>query len=163
RERRVVNVNVANETRLIAAEDAAKYRDALGSVMPQGLPDAFLIGEARPLAALARRYARTHGPFTVSDLARRLGGGPALVQGALVWVGAGALGTRDGRVALYLAEHASLIPIPTPREGTTHERIREVLRQRGAIFFPQLRAALGGGFAPEIKDALWDLVWSGEV
>jgi len=278
RERRVVNVNVANETRLIAAEDAAKYRDALGSVMPQGLPDAFLIGEARPLAALARRYARTHGPFTVSDLARRLGVGPALVQGALgelsvvgtvvegefrpgghgrewidagvlrtlrqrslarlrkevepveqgalarfavawhgidaprsgeaalldaiaqlegalipasdlesrvlpsrllgyedgqldallasgalVWVGAGALGTRDGRVALYLAEHASLIPIPTPREGTTHERIREVLRQRGAIFFPQLRAALGGGFAPEIKDALWDLVWSGEV
>ncbi|TMB79376.1 MAG: DEAD/DEAH box helicase, partial [Chloroflexi bacterium] len=83
RERRVVSVNVANETRFIAAEDAAKYRDALGSVMPQGLPDAFLIGEARPLAALTRRYARTHGPFTVSDLARRLGVGPALVQGAL--------------------------------------------------------------------------------
>src|SRR5207248_726444 len=28
---------------------------------------------------------------------------------------------------------------------------------------PQLLAALGGGFAPEVKDALWDLVWSGEL
>src|SRR5207247_11272856 len=44
-----------------------------------------------------------------------------------------------------------------------HQRIRDVLTARGAIFFPQLLAALGGGFAPEVKDALWDLVWNGEV
>jgi ATP-dependent Lhr-like helicase len=31
------------------------------------------------------------------------------------------------------------------------------------MFFPQLLAALGGGFAPEVKDALWDLAWGGEV
>src|SRR4029077_15420764 len=39
----------------------------------------------------------------------------------------------------------------------------DVLGARGALFFPQLLAALGGGFEPDVKDALWDLVWSGEV
>src|SRR5437762_381591 len=34
---------------------------------------------------------------------------------------------------------------------------------RGASFFPQLLAAARGGFAPELGDALWDLVWAGEV
>src|SRR5207245_333123 len=29
--------------------------------------------------------------------------------------------------------------------------------------FPQLLAAARGGFAPELGDALWDLVWAGEV
>jgi ATP-dependent Lhr-like helicase len=278
RERRVVRVPIANEQRFIAAEDAAKYRDALGVVIPLGLPDAFLIGDPRPLAALTRRYARTHGPFTVADLAKRLGVGPALIasalaelavastvvegefrprghgaewvdanvlrtlrqrslsrlrkeiepvegsalarfalgwqgvdkprsgeaalldaiaqlegalvpasdlesrilpsrvagfdepdldallaSGAVLWIGGGALGPRDGRVALYLAEHASLVPVASPKEGSTHQRIRDVLTQRGAIFFPALLAALGGGFAPEVKNALWDLVWNGEV
>jgi ATP-dependent Lhr-like helicase len=279
RERRIVRVGVALETRFIAAEDAAKYRDALGVVLPQGLPDAFLIGDAHPVAALARRYARTHGPFIAADLARRLGIGAAVVlaalaelatagtavegefrpgghgaewidagvlrtlrqrslarlrkevepveqsalarfalgwhgvdsprsgeaalldaiaqlegalvpasdletrilparvaayeesqldallaSGAVLWVGGGSLGPRDGRVALYLAEHAALVPVPgTPREGATHQRIREGLSARGALFFPQLLAALGGGFAPEVKDALWDLAWGGEV
>jgi len=82
----------------------------------------------------------------------------------VLWVGGGSLGPRDGRVALYLAEHASLVPVPEkPRDGLTHSRIRESLSARGAMFFPQLLAALGGGFAPEVKDALWDLVWTGEV
>jgi ATP-dependent Lhr-like helicase len=279
RERRIVSVRVGGELRFIAAEDAAKYRDALGVVLPVGLPDAFLIGDPRPLPTLARRYARTHGPFTAADLARRLAVGQALVlaalaelatagtvvegefrpggrgsewidagvlrtlrqrslarlrkevepveqsalarfalgwhgvdaprsgdaalldaiaqlegaavpasdlesrilparvagyeesqldellaSGAVLWVGAGALGPRDGKVALYVAEHATLIAPPaTSKEGATRERIREALRVRGAMFFPQLLAALGGGFAPEVRDALWDLVWAGEV
>src|SRR3954470_499333 len=83
RERRAIRVPIANEQRYVAAEDAAKYRDALGVVMPMGLPDAFLIGDPRPLAALTRRFARTHGPFTVAELARRLGVGPALIASAL--------------------------------------------------------------------------------
>src|SRR5205823_6097437 len=48
-----------------------------------GLPDVFLSSDARPLVALVRRYARTHGPFTAVELARRLGVGPALVGAAL--------------------------------------------------------------------------------
>ncbi|MDP9283297.1 MAG: DEAD/DEAH box helicase, partial [Chloroflexota bacterium] len=47
--------------------------------------------------------------------------------------------------------------------GTTHQKIRELLAARGAVFFPQLLAGLGGGFTPEVLEALWDLVWSGEV
>ena len=40
--RRAVRVHVAGEERLIAAEDAGRYRDALGVMPPSGLPDAFL-------------------------------------------------------------------------------------------------------------------------
>ncbi|MDP9320252.1 MAG: DEAD/DEAH box helicase [Chloroflexota bacterium] len=278
RDRRAVAVRVAGETRWIAAEDAGKYRDALGVVVSPGLPDAFLGSELRPLVALARRFARTHGPFTAVELARRLGIGPALVAGALgeladtgtvlegefrpgasgfewidsgvlrtlrqrslarlrkevepveqvalarfalawhgvdsprpgeaglldaiaqlegalvpasdlesrilpsrvagydesdldallasgavIWAGGGAIGPRDGKVALYLSEHAPIVSGSTKNDGATHQRIRDALGARGALFFPQLLAALGGGFAPDVKDAVWDLVWSGEV
>ena len=279
RERRAISAQVAGETRWLAAEDAARYRDALGIVVPPGLPDAFLASEPRPLVSLVRRYARTHGPFTAVELAHRFGIGPAqvmaalgelavagttlegafrpgasgvewidagvlrtlrqrslarlrkevepveqtalarfalawhavesprpgdaalldaiaqlegafvpasdlearilparvsgyhegeldavLASGAALWVGGGALGPRDGKVALYLAEHGALVPEPVrSNDGTTHSRIRGVLGDRGAIFFPQLLVAMGGGFTPEIKDALWDLVWAGEV
>jgi len=278
RERRAISASIAGETRWIAAEDAGRYRDALGVVVPPGLPDAFLGSELRPLVALARRFARTHGPFTAIELGRRLGIGPALVAGALgelaetgtvlegefrpgasgiewidsgvlrtlrqrslarlrrevepveqvalarfalawhgvdsprsgeaalldaiaqlegafvpasdlesrilparvagydesdldgllasgavIWTGGGAIGPRDGKVALYLSEHAPLVPGATKNDGSTHQRIRETLASRGALFFPQLLAALGGGFAPDVKDALWDLVWSGEA
>src|SRR5262249_28267496 len=40
-ERRAVVVRIAGEERLIAAEDAGRYRDALGAMPPSGLPDAF--------------------------------------------------------------------------------------------------------------------------
>src|SRR5262249_18312034 len=39
----------------------------------------------------------------------------------------------------------------------------EHLAARGASFFPQLLQACGGGFYREVLDALWDLVWAGEV
>src|SRR5438132_8828515 len=84
-----------------------------------------------------------------------------LASGAAIWVGGGAIGPRDGKVALYLSEHAPLVPEATARDGSTQQRIRETLGARGALFFPQLLAALGGGFGPDVKDALWDLVWSG--
>src|SRR5205814_2928606 len=60
-------------------------------------------------------------------------------------------------------EHAPLVPMSTKNEGSTHRGIRDALAARGALFFPQLLAALGGGFGPDVTDALWDLVWSGEV
>jgi len=70
-ERRAVLVRVGGEDRLIAAEDAGRYRDALGAMPPAGLPDAFLeVGEA-PLAALLVRFARGRGPFTTADVAGR--------------------------------------------------------------------------------------------
>ena len=88
-----------------------------------------------------------------------------LASGAAVWVGGGASGPHDGKVGLFLTEHLSLLPEPRDDlpAGTTHQKIRDLLAARGAVFFPQLLAGLGGGFTPEILEALWDLVWSGEV
>ena len=281
RERRLLDVRIGNDTRFIAAEDAGRYRDALGIALPLGLPEAFLAtDEPDPLASLVRRYARTHGPFAGEDVSRRFSVAPTPVhdalrrlaeagtivegqfrpgatatewcdagvlrtlrgrslarlrrevepveqeafarfavawhgieapergtaalldaiqklQGAFVpasdletrilparvakydprdldallgsgqvmWMGGGALGPRDGKIALFLAEHFTLLR-PEPRDRPDrpiHDRLREVLAARGASFFPQLLAAARGGFAPELGDALWDLVWAGEV
>jgi len=279
-ERRAIEIRIAGDARFIAAEDAGRYRDALGVGLPLGLPDAFLEGDVDPLTSLLRRYARTHGPFAAADAGRRFGvpAGPALealrrlaaagtvvegqfrpgtsgtdwcdtgvlrtlrgrslarlrrevepveqdalgrfavawhgidtpqrgqpalldaiaklegafapasdlesrilparvkgydprdldallASGEVMWMGGGALGPKDGKVALFLAEH---FPLLRPAQETLpdrpiHDRLREVLAARGASFFPQLLAAARGGFAPELGDALWDLVWAGEV
>ncbi|WP_322789213.1 DNA glycosylase AlkZ-like family protein, partial [Thiohalocapsa halophila] len=73
RQRRAVEIPIAGERRWIAAEDAGLYRDALGSVPPPGLPEAFIAPTEAPLEQLIRRYARSHGPFPTQQLARRLG------------------------------------------------------------------------------------------
>ncbi len=88
RERRAVYVRVASEARWIAAEDAGRYREALGATLPVGLPDAFLGPGAEPLQSLARRWARTHVPFVTADLARRWSLPAAAVEGALVQLAA---------------------------------------------------------------------------
>src|SRR5881398_350051 len=57
-ERRAVRVRVAGEGRLIAAEDAGRYRDAVGAMPPGGLPEVFLEADEQPLESLVRRFAR---------------------------------------------------------------------------------------------------------
>jgi ATP-dependent Lhr-like helicase len=79
RERRAVAMRIGGEQRYVAAEDAGLYRDALGAVPPGGLPDVFLEAVDEPLARLARRYARTHGPFTTKELSERYAIDPAPV------------------------------------------------------------------------------------
>jgi ATP-dependent Lhr-like helicase len=69
--RRVLEVEIASEKRLIAVEDAARYRDALGVPLPPGLPAAFLQEMPSALIDLMRRFARTHGPFTTQEAAAR--------------------------------------------------------------------------------------------
>ncbi|HEV2709585.1 MAG TPA: crosslink repair DNA glycosylase YcaQ family protein [Edaphobacter sp.] len=71
RARRVLEIQFAGEKRLIAVEDAARYRDALGVPLPPGLPTAFLEAAPEATVDLLRRYARTHGPFTSHDAAGR--------------------------------------------------------------------------------------------
>ena len=73
RTRRVLEVHIAGEKRVIAVEDAARYRDALGVPLPPGLPAAFLQEAPHALTDLLRRYARTHGPFTTQEAAERFG------------------------------------------------------------------------------------------
>ena len=59
RTRRAVRLRIARETRFVAVEYAARYRDALGAPLPPGLADAFLAPAADPLGAIARRFQET--------------------------------------------------------------------------------------------------------
>jgi ATP-dependent helicase Lhr and Lhr-like helicase len=282
-ERRASLVRVGGEERWIATEDAGLYRDALGVIPPSGLPEAFIADVPDALERLARRYARTHGPFTSGEVRDRYGvdltpvlagleragdvmrgelrpGGSELEwcevevlrrlrraslaalrkeiepadqralarfapswqgvdrhppsgagvdrlrealiplqglalpvevwerdvlprrigayspswldqlcsAGEVVWVGAGALGRRSGRVALYFREDAALLgppanknPAVLPDDGV-HAAIRERLG-RGACFFTDLLVELDGVTSEEIQNALWDLAWAGEA
>ncbi|HEY4865122.1 MAG TPA: DEAD/DEAH box helicase, partial [Candidatus Dormibacteraeota bacterium] len=302
-ERRVSSVRIKRRERWIVAEDAGRYRDALGVSPPAGLPDAFLEPVPEPLESLLRRWARTHVPFLAADPALRwsltperveavlrrlvrrgelvegsfrqgvaqreychpdvlrslrrrslaalrreaepvtsevlgrflpawhgigtqtgaqpagLGEGssprggrgehasvrgvdrllecvfalqglalpasvierdvlrsrvpgyrPALLDelismGEVVWVGRGPLGPGDGRVALYLRGDAPrlLAEPPEPPAGELHQQLRAHLERRGASFFRDLYNAAGGGDQDAILDALWDMVWAGEV
>ena len=73
RARRALRVRVAGVERLIAADDAGMYRDALGVPPPGGLPEAFLADVPDALMKLVERYAHTHGPFTTAELRARYG------------------------------------------------------------------------------------------
>ena len=67
-ERRALRVRITGEERLIAVEDAGRYRDALGVMPPSGLPDVFLEGGPDSLRQLVQRYARGRGPFTTKQV-----------------------------------------------------------------------------------------------
>ena len=294
--RRVLPLTIAGEPRYVAVEYAAQLRDALGVRLPADLAAVWLASPTEPLLELLSRYARSHGPFTLDDLAHRYrlpkaaaeaalaelvqrgrlleggfrpGGGhrewvhPEVLQqlrrislarlrrevepldarvlgvflprwqgvgsnrrggreskngansaaqldavldaietlqglalplsewereilparlrdydpaaldtlmaaGELVWVGRGALGDHDGRLALYLAESLpALLPPPElqpppPPEGRA-QRVAEFLASHGASFFAAIHEAAGGGFPGETRDALWQLAWQGVV
>ncbi len=82
-QRRAVRVRIAGQQRWLAIEDAGRVRDALGTALPVGVPEAFTEPVRDPLGDLVSRYARTHGPFHPADLAERLGLGVAVVGAAL--------------------------------------------------------------------------------
>ena len=83
RARRAVEIGIGDDVRVIAAEDAARYRDALGCSLPLGLPRAFTEPVALPLESLVARYARTHAPFVADDVARRFAVPATRAVGAL--------------------------------------------------------------------------------
>src|SRR5262245_55310646 len=66
-ERRAIRVRIAGEERLAAADDAGRYRDALGIVPPSGLPGVFLEPVVEALRSLVARWARGLGPFTTAE------------------------------------------------------------------------------------------------
>jgi ATP-dependent Lhr-like helicase len=81
--RRAITVNIGGEPRLVPVEYAARYRDALGVPLPVGLPESLLAASPRAAHDLARRYARTHGPFTTAEFAARYGLGRAAAEAML--------------------------------------------------------------------------------
>jgi ATP-dependent Lhr-like helicase len=276
---RAFSFEIRGETRYAAIEDAGRLRAALGVSVPSGTPVAFLAHGPDVMRELVARYARTHGPFTLVEVADRFGveedkvrgavlelvsrrqlvcgeftlkglsaeytspeilegwrraslartrrsvepvvgegyarflvewqvsrrrgpdalldvvrqleGCPLLASaledqilparvvgyrpwdldalctsGAVVWAGiepVGARDARDGRIALYLAEHESCLARPVKQAtGIVAGKIRDLLTARGATFYSEIARALGG-FPAELEAGLWELVWSGEV
>ncbi len=125
----------------------------------QGVPIPASVLERDVLAARVRGYE-------ASMLDELLG------SGAVIWVGAGSIGREDGRVVLAHRDRAGLL---LPRSGRVggplvggeapggelHEHLRGALSARGACFFRELGAP--GARDGDLLDALWDLVWAGEV
>ncbi len=116
-ERRAVPVRVGGEERLIAAEDAGRYRDALGAMPPAGLPDAFLEAGEAPLASLLVRFARGRGPFTTAEAADRFALAPERAEAELSAL------ERDGRLV-----RGELRPGGTEREWCDPEVLRRLRR-----------------------------------
>jgi len=104
-------------------------------------------------------------------LPSRMSYGPELLDqlmasGDVVWVGREPLASNDGRLALYLRDQIPLLHAPSPTERPTdpiHDRLRTQLAEQGASFFRDLYEAAGGRDPQRTLDALWDLVWAGEV
>jgi ATP-dependent Lhr-like helicase len=121
-----------------------------------------LQGAAIPASALERDVlpARVEGyrPAMLDELC---------AAGELVWVGAGALGDDDGRVRLCFRDRARLLlparaGLDSPSDPV-HDAIRGRLSEAGASFWPELLAAAGNPDQQVLLDALWDLVWAGDV
>jgi ATP-dependent Lhr-like helicase len=137
----------------------------VGGELSHGLPAlrqaiSRLEGAAIPASVLERDVlaARVFDPASGLD---RL-----FTDGELVWVGRGSIGSKDGRVGLYRRDRlATLWTAPTSDrpDSPIHDAIREHLERRGASFFLGLYNGCGGGDVDEMLDALWDLVWAGEV
>ena len=88
-QRRAMQVRLAGREVVADAADAARLRDAAGAALPVGLPASSTEPVEDPLGDLCVRYARTHGPFLVRDVARWLGVGEQPVAARLASLVAG--------------------------------------------------------------------------
>jgi ATP-dependent Lhr-like helicase len=83
RSRRAIEISIGAEARFVPVEYAGRYRDALGVPLPVGLPETLLRPVSGAALDLARRFARTHGPFTTLEFAGRYGLGRSIAEGML--------------------------------------------------------------------------------
>ncbi|MGA3056638.1 MAG: DEAD/DEAH box helicase [Candidatus Limnocylindrales bacterium] len=162
----------------------ARFLPAWQGVRPVGADAALAGGVATPrgeaalerLAEVVDQLAGVPIPASVMERdvlpARVPGYQPRLLDelgalGEVAWVGRGSLGRDDGRIVLYrpgreVLRDLAASEVETPA-GELHERLRERLRRRGASFYRELSSAAGPVAEREILDALWDLVWAGEL
>ena len=155
--RRVVAVG-----RLLGIVDGGPGRGSVGLERLAEVVDQ-LAGLPIPASVLERDVLPARVPGYQPRLLDELG-----AMGEVAWVGRGSLGRDDGRVVLYRPGRELLRPTGPP-DGVErpadeiHERVRAHLRRRGASFYRELFTASGGRADREVLDALWDLVWAGEV
>lgn len=173
--RRVRRRTLARLRRAVEPVDAAVYARFLGDWHGLARPGsgqprlleviAQLEGLALPFSELERRVfpARVAGyqPRALDEVG---------ALGLVVWVGRGALGAKDGRVALYLRERAPLLLADAPgyeAPSPLHTALLEHLATRGASFLVELALQTSGlpdkPTHAELMGALWDLVWAGLV
>ncbi|HEX5823726.1 MAG TPA: hypothetical protein VFY18_04625, partial [Candidatus Limnocylindrales bacterium] len=122
-----------------------------------------LAGLALPASVLERDILPARVPGYQPRLLDELG-----ALGEVAWVGRGSLGRDDGRIVVIRPGRELLRPVgPVDAverpSDPRHDRIREHMAARGASFYREIHAAAGGGSDREVLDALWDLVWAGEV
>ncbi len=123
-------------------------RDAIGRL--EGVALSFVELEQRILPARILDYH----PRMLDELG---------AAGEVVWVGSGALGTKDGRVVLLRRERAlALAPEvqEVPNRSRVHDAIEAHLTTSGASFLVAIETAANAPRA-EVTAALWDLVWAG--
>ncbi|HNC92527.1 MAG TPA: DEAD/DEAH box helicase [Solirubrobacterales bacterium] len=179
--RRVRRASLAHLRQEVEPADGAAYARFLASW--QGIDrHRPLRRDARPGAGTDRLreilvplqgVALTQSVWENDVLARRLGSysptwlDELCTSGEVVWIGAGAVGRTDGRVALYFREDVRLAGPPpanaklTPPEGEVHDAIRERLAA-GPAFWLDLANELDHP-SEELHSALWDLAFGGEI
>ncbi|HET7929433.1 MAG TPA: crosslink repair DNA glycosylase YcaQ family protein, partial [Actinomycetota bacterium] len=141
RDGRAIHLRVAGEDRYVAVEDAGRYRDALGASIPLGVPGVFTEPTPAPLEALVARFARTHGPFGVADVAARFGIGEDRVAGAVASL------ESQGRVV-----RGEFRPGGLEREWCDADVLRSIRRRSLAALRKEVEpveAPALGRFAPE--------------
>ncbi|MCH2109136.1 MAG: DEAD/DEAH box helicase [Polyangiaceae bacterium] len=115
----------------------------------EGIP---LPGETLESEILPRRLA-----YVASDLDQ------LCMAGEVLWQGVRGTTPQTGRIALYLSEHfADFARRPAPLEGELYDAIRGTLAGSGGVFFQDISSAVKG-FSHDLFDALWQLIWNGEV
>jgi ATP-dependent Lhr-like helicase len=103
------------------------------------------------------RRTRTYTPAAMDELC---------ASGEVVWVGAGAIGSRSGRVALYFREDARWLGPPPYKGEPPADPLHAAIRDRlavGAAFWTDLLVDMSEVEPLELQEALWDLAWAGEV
>ena len=88
------------------------------------------------------------------------------VAGEVVWIGAGSLGKRTGKVALYFRDDVALLGPPGGVHPVVAERAHQAIRERlgrGPSFYADILLDCMDIPSEELQSALWDLVWAGEV
>ncbi len=173
----------AEVLRRLKRRTLARLRDAVAPVdtptLALFLPEWQGVGDERQGAErVAEVVAQLQGlalPWTLWStvvLPRRVSGfqldmlDMLAASGTVVWVGRGASGPRDGRVALYTRRQVrELLAVNRDYEAPSelHAEILRCLETEGASFLMEIEAAVTDATGKELREALWDLVWAGQI